>query len=158
MNAYASTLESERPIRQTNRISQAYNLFQQARRKAEGAKLFGMITRTCREMPSLSTRIGKRSIHRQTSIGLRTVEVKRIVGTESRSGDFDNKFYPLNDRISGRWMSIANLHLCEIGLPAVDLIQVGDEYFVRDGHHRISVANAMGQAYIDAYVTRIELA
>jgi len=33
-----------------------------------------------------------------------------------------------------------------------------NEYFVRDGHHRISVARAMGQAYIDAYVARIELA
>jgi len=26
-------------------------------------------------------------------------------------------------------------------------------YFVRDGHHRISVARALGQAYIDAEVT-----
>ncbi len=125
MNAYASTFESERPVRQANRISQANSLFQQARRKAEVARFFGMIIRTWKEMPSLSTRIGNRSIHRQTFVGLRTVAVKSIVGTESRSGDFDNKFYPLNDRISGRWMSIANLRLCEIGLPAVDLIQVG---------------------------------
>lgn len=158
MNAYASTFESERPVRQANRISQANSLFQRARRKAEVAKFFGMISGTWKELPSLSTRIGNRSIQRQISVGLRTVAVKNIVGTESRAGDFDNTFYPLNDRTSGRWMSIANLCLCEIGLPAVELIQVGNEYFVRDGHHRISVANAMGQAYIDAYVIRIELA
>jgi hypothetical protein len=35
----------------------------------------------------------------------------------------------------------------------VELIQVGDLYFVRDGHHRISVARAWGQATIDAEVT-----
>jgi hypothetical protein len=37
-------------------------------------------------------------------------------------------------------------------LPPVQLIQVGDAYFVRDGHHRISVAHHLGQASIDAEV------
>jgi hypothetical protein len=37
-------------------------------------------------------------------------------------------------------------------LPPVDLIQVGDAYFVRDGHHRISVARALGQQDIEAKV------
>ncbi len=157
MSAYTGIFESKRPVCQANRISQANSLFQQARRKAEVAKFFGMIIGTWKELPSLSSCIGKRCIQRQISVGLRTVAVKSIVGSESRSGDFDNTFCPLNDRTSGRWMSIANLCLCEIGLPAVELIQVGNEYFVRDGHHRISVANAMGQAYIEAYVTCIEL-
>ena len=38
-------------------------------------------------------------------------------------------------------------------LPPVALIQVGHLYFVRDGHHRISVARALGQETIDAEVT-----
>jgi hypothetical protein len=38
-------------------------------------------------------------------------------------------------------------------LPPVKLIQIGDLYFVRDGHHRISVARAMGQEAIEAEVT-----
>jgi hypothetical protein len=38
-------------------------------------------------------------------------------------------------------------------LPPVRLIQVGDVYFVRDGHHRISVAKALGQTEIDAVVS-----
>jgi hypothetical protein len=37
-------------------------------------------------------------------------------------------------------------------LPPVALIQVGDYYFVRDGHHRISVARALGQQVIEATV------
>ena len=37
-------------------------------------------------------------------------------------------------------------------LPPVSLIQVGDRYFVRDGHHRISVALALGRETIEAYV------
>jgi hypothetical protein len=33
------------------------------------------------------------------------------------------------------------------------LIQVGPTYYVRDGHHRVSVARMMGQEEIDAEVT-----
>ena len=35
----------------------------------------------------------------------------------------------------------------------MELVQLGDLYFVREGHHRISVAQAMGQESIDAEVT-----
>jgi len=45
-----------------------------------------------------------------------------------------------------------------VTLPLVDLVQVGDVYFVRDGHHRISVARAFGQESIDAQVTVWEVA
>ena len=41
--------------------------------------------------------------------------------------------------------------------PALDLIKVGDAYAVRDGHHCISVARALGEDYIDAHVTAWEL-
>ena len=63
----------------------------------------------------------------------------------------------LNDRSRERWVSIATLRLSDRGLPAVILLQVGEEYFVRDGHHRISVARALGEAFIEAHVIKIEL-
>jgi ParB-like chromosome segregation protein Spo0J len=37
-------------------------------------------------------------------------------------------------------------------LPPIEVIQIGEHYFVNDGHHRISVARALGIAYIDALV------
>jgi len=42
-------------------------------------------------------------------------------------------------------------------MPAVELIKVGEVYAVRDGHHRISVARALGEDFIDARVTAWEL-
>ena len=42
-----------------------------------------------------------------------------------------------------------------VTLPPVDLIKIGDDYFVRDGNHRVSVARVRGQEYIDAFVTEI---
>ncbi|HEY3310826.1 MAG TPA: hypothetical protein VGK00_04225 [Anaerolineales bacterium] len=38
-------------------------------------------------------------------------------------------------------------------LPPVELIQVENIYYVRDGHHRISVSRSLGQDFIDAEVT-----
>ena len=52
-----------------------------------------------------------------------------------------------------RWIAIATMMELGEGLPLISLVQVGDTYFVRDGHHRISVARALGYAYIDANVT-----
>jgi hypothetical protein len=51
-----------------------------------------------------------------------------------------------------RWMSIATSLLLGSDLPAVDLIKVGNIYFVRDVHHRISVARQLGASYNDAHV------
>jgi hypothetical protein len=51
-----------------------------------------------------------------------------------------------------RWINIAVARDMGVVLPAVDLVQVGDVYYVRDGHHRISVAKAMEQLDIDARI------
>jgi hypothetical protein len=52
-----------------------------------------------------------------------------------------------------RWLSVAAARDQGKGLPPVVLVQVGDVYFVRDGHHRIAVARALGQLDIEAQVT-----
>ncbi len=38
-------------------------------------------------------------------------------------------------------------------LPSGDLIRVGAQCFVRDGHHRLSVAATLGAREVDALVT-----
>jgi hypothetical protein len=47
---------------------------------------------------------------------------------------------------------VAVVRLAGEDLPAVELVHTGGIYFVRDGHHRISVAKALSEAYIDAEV------
>jgi hypothetical protein len=42
-------------------------------------------------------------------------------------------------------------------MPAVELLKIGDVYAVRDGHHRISVAKALGEDFIDVQVTAWDL-
>lgn len=53
-----------------------------------------------------------------------------------------------------RWSNIATLYLdaSSCGVPPIEVYQVGDAYFVRDGNHRVSVANQLNLIDIEAYV------
>ena len=93
------------------------------------------------------------TIQSRNPAGIRLVPIAAICGSEGRSSDFDAKFRPLKRHCEERWVSIALAHQLEVGLPAVELIQINDRYFVRDGHHRISVARWLGQLEIEAHVT-----
>jgi len=80
------------------------------------------------------------------------VPICQIRGSENRAGDFDRDFNPLRDHNQGRWQRVAEARQLGKALPPVDLVQVEELYFVRDGHHRISVAQALGQQEIEAKV------
>lgn len=87
------------------------------------------------------------------SRGLKIVPIRRVIGSENRSLDYDRYFHPLNERTRTRWMNIALSLLRERVLPPVDLIEVDGFYYIRDGHHRVSVATALGQMEIEAFIT-----
>lgn len=88
--------------------------------------------------------------------GLHTVALSNITGSESRTGDFDRDFNPLSDSLKERWVSVMAARLNGTPMPPVELLKAGDEYYVRDGHHRISVAHALGEGFIEAQVTSVE--
>lgn len=85
--------------------------------------------------------------------GLREVELDRIRGSEGRTTEFDNHFYPVTTAVRQRWQRVASALIEDLPLPPVELIRVGADYYVRDGHHRISVHRALGLATIVAEVT-----
>lgn len=93
-----------------------------------------------------------------TYVGLHTVPIGQIWGSGGLSDDFDRDFHPLQDHCKGRWLRVAAARDQDKVLPPVVLVQVGDVYFVRDGHHRISVARALGQLDIEAEVTVWQMA
>ncbi|MGE5374478.1 MAG: hypothetical protein ACM3XO_05420 [Bacteroidota bacterium] len=84
--------------------------------------------------------------------GIQAVPIHSIIGSEGKVSDFDMAFHPLRETSRERWLGIAMAYLGGLPLPPVQLIQVGDAYFVRDGHHRISVSQAFGQTHMDAEV------
>lgn len=96
-------------------------------------------------------------IYGQSYRGVREVPVEKIVGTTTnRYSDFDRAFLPSQARTKSRWKTIDELRLRDQSLPPIQLFQVGDLYFVRDGHHRVSVARQNGQTFIDAEVIEMQ--
>lgn len=132
-------------------------LHQSMRTKALLGRISSFLNGRSRRLLDLTTEVAGRSIHGQHFIGYRTVPIQQIKGSESRLGDFDCDFNPIQTHTMERWVSVAAAHSSGVTLPAVELIQLGETYFVRDGHHRISVAHAFREEYIDAKVTVLEL-
>ena len=87
--------------------------------------------------------------------GMRTVDVEKIVGSVGRCRDFDESFLPVKVSMSGRWCRVDRAYHQGVELPAVSLYKIGENYFVRDGNHRVSVARYHGAAAIDAEVVEI---
>ena len=128
-------------------------LYLNARNRALQGMLWSALSRRSRRLLSLVEVDGACEVRSRRHAGIRAVPICRIRGSESRCDDFDRDFNPLQGRTAGRWQSVARARQQGRSLPPVDLVQVGDVYFVRDGHHRISVARALGQLDIEAEVT-----
>jgi len=91
----------------------------------------------------------------ERQLGLQVVPLDAIVGTVDRTRDFDRQFRPTSGRVRARWERLAAAMRAGESLPPIDAYRIGDLHFVRDGHHRVSVARALGRRDIDAYVTEV---
>jgi len=127
-------------------------------RRAMLGRLLGVISGRPRSLRSLDEAMDGYRIRGQHDEGLKTVPLSRIVGSAGRCKDFDRHFRPLKTHTRQRWFSVARAHLSGLDLPPVELIRVGDEYYVCDGNHRVSVARAFGQMDIEALVTEYQVA
>jgi hypothetical protein len=94
--------------------------------------------------------------HTQHYEGVQEVSLTQIKGSEGRVHDFDIDFNPMHEYVEQRWVNVATAQLIGVPLPPVELVRIGETYFVRDGHHRISVARALKQPQIDAAVVTFE--
>ena len=133
------------------------SLFNHARQSGLFHKWKNRFSRSNQSLLELDEVIGRRP-YSQHYGGLKFVDIDQIRGTLGRKGtDFDHHFNPLTDQIRDRWVSVAKARAKNIPLDVLRLIQVGDSYFVVDGHHRISVARARGESSVDAEVTVLEI-
>jgi len=85
--------------------------------------------------------------------GVRDIPLDAIRGTlePNRAAQFDPDFRP-GARARERWERIWLAEQRGATLPPISVVQIGDEYAIRDGHHRVSVARARGACTISAIV------
>jgi hypothetical protein len=97
--------------------------------------------------------LGRRSEH---YVGLKTITLDSIVGSVARRrGEFDRSFKPASKGVRGRWEGIATARRRGASMPPIDVYRIGELHFVEDGHHRVSVARALGDTHIEARVKEV---
>ena len=128
--------------------------FTRARRRAfvrrMGARLRGDSTRT--GLRSFEEIRKVEGAYNRVRLGINAVPVGKIVGSVGRHQDFDATFMPAKSSLRARWKQIDRAFHRGEDLPPVALHKLGDEYFVEDGNHRVSVARFHGVEWIDAEV------
>lgn len=91
--------------------------------------------------------------------GVQEIPVDRIVGSvapDAKTSDFDAGFLPLNRRMRERWTRIYLAMVEGDELPPIDVYRVDGNYYVIDGHHRVSVSRNLGRPTINARVIDIK--
>ena len=126
--------------------------YARARRKAFLTGLWARFRRRCASLCAFDAVRGELGAKNRRYVGARTVEVSRVVGSVGRWKEFDSGFMPRRAS-EQRWKRVDRAFREGLDLPPVVLYKIGDEYYVNDGNHRVSVARFEGVEMIDAEVT-----
>ncbi len=126
--------------------------FGQAVSRRRRASLARVLLRRCAECAQLLVH-DKPMVARSGGGTVREIPLEAITGTlePGRAREFDSEFRP-TPRMRKRWLRVWVAEQTGPGLGPIEVVQVGSEYAIRDGHHRVSVARARGAVMIDAIV------
>jgi hypothetical protein len=133
------------------------SLFQKANLHARLHLFWTKITRKCFRLKVLEVSLKDGLVQNAAYAGIMSVPISQIRGTENKESEFDRAFNPLQERNRVKWQELARKKMHGIDLPPVDLVKVGDIYYVRDGHHRISVSRWLNQTFVDAEITVLKI-
>lgn len=126
----------------------------QARRKAFWMKLRAFLTGKDIQLRDFNYISSQLHLRNPRYRGLQDIPLNKIVGSVGRYYDFIDSFLPVTKEMESRWERIAALYLNPVSssVPPIEVYKVGDSYFVKDGNHRVSVANQLGLPTIEAFV------
>jgi hypothetical protein len=90
------------------------------------------------------------------ALGVEAIALDSIVGTTQpdKANAFDRCFRP-PAWSHGRWQMLWIARCRGTPLPPISVYRLGEEHYVRDGHHRVSVARALGETMIDAEIVQL---
>ena len=126
--------------------------YARAHRRALVGRFVAWIRRRCAALCAFEEARREQGAENRRYLGRRTVEVGRVVGSVGRWQEFDGRFMPTRAS-AGRWKRVDLAFRTGRDLPPVVLYKLGDDYYVVDGNHRVSVARFEGVEMIYAEVT-----
>ena len=136
--------------------SSALEDFRVARLKASLQDVFARLTGSSRELLSYDEIRQKLKAVESSVKQLKEIPLDAIVGSVGRYRDYTRDFLPRSDSDKQRWTAVKAAMLSQRGVPPIEVYQLGEAYFVKDGNHRVSVAKEMDFKTIEAYVTPVQ--
>ena len=133
--------------------------FDAARFRAFRRALRAILTRQPRTLQSIEPVLKAAGTEGRSFGGVKEIPLDRVVGSAAPAGkahDFDPGFLPINRRLRDRWTRIYREMVEGDELPPIDVYKVDDQYYVIDGHHRVSVARSLGRDTINARVIEVK--
>lgn len=133
--------------------------FDAARARAFRRSLRTILTGRAQRLRSIDPFLRAAGFEGRSFGGVREIAVDRIVGSAApdfKAGDFDPGFLPINRRMRERWTRIYQAMVEGDELPPIDVYQVDGNYYVIDGHHRVSVARNLGRPTLSARVINVK--
>jgi hypothetical protein len=112
-----------------------------------------------RRLPTINRVLKAAGFQASASRGVQDILLDQVVGTATAAKrvDFDASFLPLARRQRERWSRLYAFMSAGFGdVPPIAVYQLEDSYYVIDGHHRVSIARALGRDRIEAKVTVIK--
>jgi hypothetical protein len=130
---------------------EADRAFTAAVRERRRAAVLGRLRRAGRAMCGLC--VYDEALSRSGERGYREIPLEAIAGTTepNRAAQFDQHFRPKPETRT-RWQRVFMAFQSGVTLPPISVVPVRDGYAIRDGHHRVSVAKAIGALTITAVV------
>jgi hypothetical protein len=141
----------------TNIYIQSEAEFCRAKKSGFWETLLGRLTRQRLHLLSFSEVVEPTAQLPVRDLGVQDVPLAQLVGSVSRAQNFTRHFRPRHCDHSSkeRWRTIYTLAATGQGFPPISVFKVGQDYFVKDGHHRASVANYLGWETIQAQVVEL---
>ena len=146
------------PITTGNPAADAADDFNRARRRHVVARLASRLRGAPADVDvilpfdEVVVALGQRGLR---DLGLRMIDLDTVVGTVERTRDFDRRFRPTTNRPRQRFERLAAAIRRGEPIDPIDVYRVGEAHFVRDGHHRVAVARALGIPALEAHVTDV---
>jgi len=135
-------------------LLEAREQFDNRRRRA----FWRAVVRT-RRLPTLDQVVSAARFEGKSSRSVQEIRLDKVAGTATAAKqiDFDSSFLPLSRRQRERWSRLyAFMSAGYADVPPIEVYQLEDTYYVIDGHHRVSIARALGRDRIEAKVTGIK--
>ena len=146
---------SDEPWSSTNYWSEpAEHAFAAARRKARRQMFVDRVRRRRPTLIPFDEVVARSGCCPESHVRIEAVRLRQIVGSVGKAQYFTRSLYPATDDIRQRWKRAFAVAHGLRGYEPIELYEVDGDYYVLDGHFRVSVARALGNDTIQATVRR----